>query len=240
VIEVKIMQFTEENYDTTSPPRRTRMSLTELPDTQPPFRRRKRPRTVPVLAFLLGGLCLLLSGVPFLVMLFWILAVPAIFMGAVAFSERYPMRVLGAFGAILAMVSLGAGIGSTIRSFDGETAQRPAYNAAAAPGAVPGANGIGETSVSQPAVTVAPAPPTAPEPVAPVAPVVPVVPAAPENTQPASGNSGADTNVPQQDDSPVYYANCSAVRAAGKAPLTRYDPGYAPKLDRDGDGIACE
>ncbi|MEH0819275.1 MULTISPECIES: excalibur calcium-binding domain-containing protein [unclassified Micromonospora] len=38
----------------------------------------------------------------------------------------------------------------------------------------------------------------------------------------------------------VYYANCSAVRAAGAAPLHRGDPGYSRKLDRDGDGIACE
>jgi len=38
----------------------------------------------------------------------------------------------------------------------------------------------------------------------------------------------------------VSYANCAAVRAAGKAPLLRGQPGYAPKLDRDGDGVACE
>jgi cell division protein FtsB len=38
----------------------------------------------------------------------------------------------------------------------------------------------------------------------------------------------------------TYYQNCDAVRAAGAAPLHRGDPGYAPKLDRDGDGIACE
>jgi hypothetical protein len=38
----------------------------------------------------------------------------------------------------------------------------------------------------------------------------------------------------------TYYRNCSEVRAAGKAPLRRGDPGYAPHLDRDGDGIACE
>lgn len=38
----------------------------------------------------------------------------------------------------------------------------------------------------------------------------------------------------------VYYANCAAVRAAGKAPLHRGDPGYRSALDRDGDGIACE
>jgi phosphatidylserine/phosphatidylglycerophosphate/cardiolipin synthase-like enzyme len=36
------------------------------------------------------------------------------------------------------------------------------------------------------------------------------------------------------------YANCAAVKAAGKAPLHKGDPGYSSKLDRDGDGIACE
>ncbi|MFE1411499.1 excalibur calcium-binding domain-containing protein [Streptomyces sp. NPDC058746] len=38
----------------------------------------------------------------------------------------------------------------------------------------------------------------------------------------------------------VSYSNCSAVRAAGKAPIHRGDPGYGRHLDRDGDGIACE
>lgn len=38
----------------------------------------------------------------------------------------------------------------------------------------------------------------------------------------------------------VSYASCRAARAAGAAPLRRGDPGYSPKLDRDGDGIACE
>ena len=36
------------------------------------------------------------------------------------------------------------------------------------------------------------------------------------------------------------YANCDAVRAAGAAPIHRGDPGYAPKLDRDNDGVGCE
>lgn len=38
----------------------------------------------------------------------------------------------------------------------------------------------------------------------------------------------------------VSYANCDAVRAAGKAPIRRDDPGYEPKFDRDGDGVGCE
>jgi len=38
----------------------------------------------------------------------------------------------------------------------------------------------------------------------------------------------------------VYYANCTAARAAGVAPLHRGDPGYRSGLDRDDDGVACE
>lgn len=43
-----------------------------------------------------------------------------------------------------------------------------------------------------------------------------------------------------QESPSVYYQNCTAVRAAGAAPLYIGSPGYAPKLDRDGDGVACE
>nr|WP_243394293.1 DUF1524 domain-containing protein [Bifidobacterium parmae] len=44
----------------------------------------------------------------------------------------------------------------------------------------------------------------------------------------------------QQQDANVYYPNCAAVRAAGKAPLYQGQPGYSTKLDRDRDGVACE
>jgi hypothetical protein len=37
----------------------------------------------------------------------------------------------------------------------------------------------------------------------------------------------------------VHYRNCGAVRAAGKDPLLRGQPGYEPRLDPDGDGVAC-
>ncbi len=36
------------------------------------------------------------------------------------------------------------------------------------------------------------------------------------------------------------YASCAAVRAAGKAPLRRGQPGYSLRLDRDRDGVACD
>jgi hypothetical protein len=38
----------------------------------------------------------------------------------------------------------------------------------------------------------------------------------------------------------VSYANCSAARAAGAAPVRVGDPGYSRRLDRDGDGVGCE
>lgn len=45
---------------------------------------------------------------------------------------------------------------------------------------------------------------------------------------------------PDPEPATVSYANCSEVRAAGAAPIRRGDPGYSRKLDRDGDGVACE
>lgn len=46
------------------------------------------------------------------------------------------------------------------------------------------------------------------------------------------------TVAPEPDD--VYYANCTEVRDAGADPIRVGDPGYSRKLDRDGDGVACE
>jgi endonuclease YncB( thermonuclease family) len=62
------------------------------------------------------------------------------------------------------------------------------------------------------------APPPAPQPVAPQP--------QPEPAPPAPA--------------PAYYANCSAAKAAGAAPLYRGQAGYRAGLDRDGDGVACE
>lgn len=38
----------------------------------------------------------------------------------------------------------------------------------------------------------------------------------------------------------VHYDGCNEVRAAGKDPLYRGDPGYGAHMDGDGDGVACE
>ena len=58
----------------------------------------------------------------------------------------------------------------------------------------------------------------------------------------AVGDSGGAAPAPAPAPTPgeTYFANCDAVRAAGKAPLHVGEPGYRLALDRDGDGVACE
>lgn len=85
-------------------------------------------------------------------------------------------------------------------------------------GAGVGAGADTGPSVPEAPAPVAPAPPPVVEAPAPQTPAAPAAPAAP-----AGG-----------------FANCAAARAAGAAPLYAGSPGYAPKLDRDGDGVACE
>ena len=90
-----------------------------------------------------------------------------------------------------------------------------------------------EAAPAAEAVVVVPAP-VAPAPYVPPAPVyvapapapAPYVPPAPAYVPPAP--------------TAAYYANCAAVRAAGAAPIRAGQPGYSRKLDRDGDGVACE
>ncbi|WP_244244068.1 excalibur calcium-binding domain-containing protein [Marilutibacter alkalisoli] len=64
-------------------------------------------------------------------------------------------------------------------------------------------------------------------------------PAAPK---PPAGNTPTPTanRLTGNQSGQVYYANCSAARAAGAAPVRRGDPGYGRHLDRDGDGVGCE
>ncbi|MFF9980318.1 excalibur calcium-binding domain-containing protein [Streptomyces erythrochromogenes] len=69
--------------------------------------------------------------------------------------------------------------------------------------------------------------PAAPEP----APTTAAPTTAPEPDDDGTGGSGGGN---------VSYKNCTAVKAAGAAPIHRGDPGYGRHLDRDGDGVACE
>ncbi|AMR06372.1 excalibur calcium-binding domain-containing protein [Bacillus thuringiensis] len=48
-----------------------------------------------------------------------------------------------------------------------------------------------------------------------------------------------ETNT-QSIENSVVYENCTQVRKAGKAPIKQGEPGYSSKLDKDGDGIACD
>jgi hypothetical protein len=57
-------------------------------------------------------------------------------------------------------------------------------------------------------------------------------------TKPAAGAGGEDSRPAP---SPTFtYQNCNKARRAGAAPLHPGDPGYSAKLDKDGNGIACD
>ncbi|WP_083777843.1 excalibur calcium-binding domain-containing protein [Segniliparus rotundus] len=45
---------------------------------------------------------------------------------------------------------------------------------------------------------------------------------------------------PQAAEAGPPYQNCDEARADGAAPIQKGDPGYSSRLDRDGDGVACE
>ncbi|MCU1408940.1 MAG: hypothetical protein JWM23_1020 [Microbacteriaceae bacterium] len=87
----------------------------------------------------------------------------------------------------------------------------------------------------QPALTSAFTPAPAPAPVVP-APAQPTPEPAPVVAAPVPAAPAPAPAAP----SSAYYENCTAVRAAGAAPIRAGDPGYSRKLDRDGDGVACE
>lgn len=59
-----------------------------------------------------------------------------------------------------------------------------------------------------------------------------------QSPPPTQSSSAAPSTLKSSDQQ--AFANCSAARAAGAAPVRRGDPGYGPHLDRDGDGIGCE
>jgi hypothetical protein len=56
---------------------------------------------------------------------------------------------------------------------------------------------------------------------------------------PGAGGDAVKPTTPAAS-STVYYQNCNKARRAGAAPLHPGDPGYRAKLDKDGNGIACD
>jgi hypothetical protein len=106
------------------------------------------------------------------------------------------------------------------------TAQQPPATTTATPAAAPTAAQSAAASTTQNATAAASQPVSAPE-----------TASAPPPTSPAPTHTTAPVPVGGE---PAVYANCTAARAAGAAPLHRGDAGYSSDLDRDGDGIACE
>ena len=51
---------------------------------------------------------------------------------------------------------------------------------------------------------------------------------------------GSSKPAPNRFKSTESFANCAEARAAGVTPISRGNPGYSRKLDRDNDGLACE
>jgi Excalibur calcium-binding domain len=62
----------------------------------------------------------------------------------------------------------------------------------------------------------------------------------PPITQQEKAAAADKAGTAQQVERSVYYSGCNEVRAAGKAPLYRGDPGFCDGMDGDHDGIACE
>ncbi|MCL9761398.1 excalibur calcium-binding domain-containing protein [Frankia sp. AiPa1] len=122
--------------------------------------------------------------------------------------------------------------------------------ATASPAATAPATAVASFAPPAAKVAVQAAPQTVPAAQAPPAvhaPPTTQVPLRTVTSQPASAPLLADPPPPansappaQGGTSSAYYANCTAARAAGVAPLHSGQPGYRAGLDRDGDGIACE
>ncbi|MFG1820177.1 excalibur calcium-binding domain-containing protein [Kribbella sp. NPDC049174] len=62
----------------------------------------------------------------------------------------------------------------------------------------------------------------------------------PSTTTSSTPTPTESTTAPTGSSEAVVYQSCAEVRAAGKAPLHRGDPGYSEELDKNGDGTACE
>lgn len=148
-------------------------------------------------------------------------------------SRKQTLAGIGV-GCLVLFSGCGALIGSTT---DAKSAPAVTKTMAAAPLPTVTQTAKGPEPVvvtAQPETSTAPAPPpiTVPPPTvyvdAPAAPAVVAPPAADDSGSSSSGGGA------------TYYANCSAVRAAGAAPIHVGEPGYSRRLDRDGDGVACE
>ena len=108
------------------------------------------------------------------------------------------------------------------------------------PSPSPTATSTSTRATSTPSATPSPTPSATPSPIYSASPL----PLALEVDPPAAKESTAELDAVQQPlatpAQEVYYANCSAAREAGAAPLYIGQAGYRQEMDGDGDGIACE
>lgn len=108
------------------------------------------------------------------------------------------------------------------------------------PGAGAGAERPGELAPAVAALVAdAPAPPAHDPPIDDTPSGLGLAPDVPFDDADVAGWTGAeaDTRAPYRG---LKLVGCDAVRAAGRAPLTRADLDYHPAMDGDGDGVACE
>lgn len=60
------------------------------------------------------------------------------------------------------------------------------------------------------------------------------------NDKDKDNSSVKQTQSTNEQEASIEYDNCSEVRAAGANPISKGEPGWQDKFDRDGDGVACE
>lgn len=105
----------------------------------------------------------------------------------------------------------------------------------AAPSSLTTANTAPRLVAAAPATTKA-----APKVAVPRVVTVPTTDVCPKGDYSGSRTDGTCGSPPSPAVKSAYYPNCAAAKAAGVTPIYRGQPGYSRKLDRDGDGVACE
>jgi cytoskeletal protein RodZ len=91
--------------------------------------------------------------------------------------------------------------------------------------------GVEDTSTTAPSTTSTEAPST-------TATQAPTTTTRPPTTTTRQAPTTTTTEAPAA--SGPVFANCTEAKAAGYQDIHRGEPGYSTKLDRDGDGVACE
>ncbi|MCX5113051.1 excalibur calcium-binding domain-containing protein [Streptomyces sp. NBC_00378] len=131
--------------------------------------------------------------------------------------------------AAVVLFLVGVGIGAA----DDPAATEKAADAKAAPSATVTA---AATVTATPAPSVTETVTASPEP----APTVTKTRTVRVTVPPAAEDDGSSGGSGSGGGGATYYANCSAARVAGAAPVHAGEPGYGRHLDRDGDGVGCE